>query len=295
MRLKDLVLPKTIVYENDGRISSFEVNLKTPNDDEAYNSILRYRSKIRDGLYVEISYSFSSKNLNDLISEKRSALDIFEEMRPKYKLNPIELNILDYDRKNMAEDVYIVCTDDTLPQESKLYMHSVYLTENFKVKELYGSTVKKLEINEFDKLESYTISFAFECAILSESLQNTFSKNGKVTESVLTTMNTTTQVVKNEYDDDDRLINKKFIINDKLIYEDKYRYDGCIQYCDMISDDVESHDINLLDKEKKPIICKNSMMGDKFSTEGITVFEHLSNGDIIIESINCVPDTVIEI
>lgn len=295
MRLKDLTLPGTITYDNNGSIGSFEVNLKAPNDGEIYDSILRYRSKIRDGLYVEISYSFSSKNLNELLSEKRSALDIFEEMRPKYKLNPIELNILNHERKNMSEDVYIVCTDDTIPQESKLYMHRAYLTENFKIKDLYGPTVKKLDINEFDKLQAYTISFAFESAILSESLQNRFNANGKVTESIMTTMNTCTQVIKNDYDDDDRIINKKFIINDKLIYEDKYSYDGYIKYCDMSSEDVESHDIILLNKDKEPIICKNYMIGEKFKTEGITVFEYLPNGDIIIESINCVPDTVIEI
>lgn len=300
MRLSELKgnLPFTKRYRTENGIGAFKCDLRELHEGEVYDMILRYRCFIREGLYVETSYAFSGNDLDELLSEKRSALEIFDELRIRDD-DEDEFNKKVELKKELCEDTYIACTDETLPSsEAKVLMCRNYTSDTFKVKQLYDKCVKEIKFNDFDKLESYTITlnnFGLPI-ILTETLNNEFDKNGNLIKSVLNTFNTNTEITECAYDEYNRMLFKKCILNDDLVYVDKYRYVGNLRYCDMITPDgkLESHDIALMD-DGLPIIqtsCTTSKIG---TTEGITTFEYVENGDAIIESIHIVPSEVVEL
>lgn len=300
MRLSELNgnLPFTKRYRTENGIGSFKCDLRELHDGEVYDMILRYRCFIRTGLYVETTYSFSGNDLNELLSEKRNALEIFEELRIGDNISEEEFNKLAELKKQYCEDAYIVCTDDTLPSESKLAMSRNYMTDNFKVKQLYDPFVKEIKFNDFDKLESYTITlnnFGMPI-ILTETLNNDFDENGNLIKSEMNTFNTNKEVTEFKYDECNRMILKKYILNEELVYVEKCRYDGNLRYCDMITPDgkLESHDITLMD-DGLPILQTACAISKYGTTEGITVFDYLENGDVIIDSIDIAPSEVVEL
>jgi len=299
MRLSELKgnLPFTKRYKTENGINGFKCDLRELKEGEVFDMILRYRCFIREGLYVETSYSFSGNDLNKLLSEKRNAMEIFEELHITEGLSEEEFNKIVELKKQYCEDTYIACTDDTLPSESKLMMSRNYMTDTFKMKQLYDSFVKEIKFNEFDKLESYTVSLNFGLPmIMTETLKNDFDKNGNLIRSELNTFNTNTEITECVYDEQNRLINKKYTLNDKLVYVDKYKYDNGIRYCDMITPDntLESHDIALME-DNRPILQSSYTVSKYGCTEGITAFEYLENGDVIIDSIHIVPEEVVEL
>ena len=89
---------------------------------------------------------------------------------------------------------------------------------------------------------------------------------------------------------------KKYILNDKLVYIDKYKYMDNLRYRDTITPDevLESHDIALMEDDL-PILETSHSISKHGSTEGITTFEYVGNGDVIIDSINVVPSKVVEL
>lgn len=300
MRLSELKgnLPLTKRYRSENGIGVFKCDLRELHEGEVYDMILRYRCIIRDGLYVETSYAFSGNDLDELLSEKRSALEIFDELRIRDD-DEDDFNKKVELKKELCEDIYIACTDETLPSsEAKVLMCRNYTSDTFKVKQLYDKCVKEIKFNDFDKLESYTITlnnFGLPI-ILTETLNNEFDKNGNLIKSVLNTFNTNTEITECAYDECNRMLFKKCILNDDLVYVDKYRYVGNLRYCDMITPDgkLESHDIALMD-DGLPIIQTSCTTSKISKTEGITTFEYVENGDAIIESIHIVPSEVVEL
>ena len=299
MRLSELKgnLPFTKRYRTENGIGAFKCDLRELHDGEVYDMILRYRCFIRTGLYVETAYSFSGNDLNELLSEKRNALEIFESLRISDDLTEEEFNKLVELKKQYCEDAYIVCTDDTLPSESKLAMSRNYMTDNFKVKQLYEQFVKEIKFNDFDKLESYTITlnnFGMPI-ILTETLKNYFDENGNLIRSEMNTFNTNKEVTEFKYDDN-RMLLKKYIFNDDLVYVEKYRYNGNLRYCDLITPDgkLETHDITLMD-DGLPILQTACAISKYGTTEGITTFDYLENGDVIIDSIDIAPSEVVQL
>ena len=301
MRLSELKgnLPLTKRYRTDDNgIGVFKTDLRELHEGEVYDMILRYRCIIRDGLYVETSYAFSGNDLDELLSEKRSALEIFDELRIRDD-DEDDFNKKVELKKELCEDTYIACTDETLPSsEAKVLMCRNYTSDTFKVKQLYDKSVKEIKFNDFDKLESYTITlnnFGLPI-ILTETLNNEFDENGNLIKSVLNTFNTNTEITECAYDECNRMLLKKYILNDKLIYVDKYRYVGNLRYCDMITPDgkLESHDIALMD-DGLPLIQTSCSISKYGITEGITTFDYIENGDAIIESIHIVPSEVVEL
>ena len=299
MRLSELKgnLPFTKRYKTESGIHTFKCDLRELREGEIYDMILRYRCFIRDGLYVEISYSFSGNDLNELLSEKRNVLEIFDELRITEGLSDERFNEILELKKQYCEDTYIVCTDETLPSESKLLMCRNYMTDTFKVRQLYEKIVKEIKFNDFDKLESYTISLSTGLPIIMvETLNNKFDKNGNLIRSELNTFNTNTEITECSYDECNRMTLKKYILNDKLVYVDKYKYMDNLRYRDMITPDevLESHDIALMEDDL-PILETSYSISKHGSTEGITTFEYVGNGDVIIDSINVVPSKVVEL
>lgn len=299
MRLSELKgnLPLTKRYRTENGIGVFKCDLRELHDGEVYDMLLRYRCYIRDGLYVETSYSFSGNDLDELLSEKRSALEIYDELRIRDDLTEEEFNERVELKKQICEDTYMVCTDETIPSESKLLMSRNYTSDNFRVKQLYDPFVKEIKFNNFDKLESYTISLNFGLPmIMTETLKNDFDVNGNLIKSELNTFNTNNEVTKCAYDECNRMLLKKYILNDKLVYVDKYRYDDNLRYCDMSTPDetLESHDIALMD-DGLPIIQTSRSISKYDTTEGITTFDYIDNGDVAIESIYIVPSEVVEL
>ena len=299
MRLSELKgnLPLTKRYRTENGIGVFKCDLRELHDGEVYDMLLRYRCYIRDGLYVETSYSFSGNDLDELLSEKRSALEIYDELRIRDDLTEEEFNERVELKKQVCEDTYMVCTDETIPSESKLLMSRNYTSDNFRVKQLYDPFVKEIKFNNFDKLESYTISLNFGLPmIMTETLKNDFDVNGNLIKSELNTFNTNNEVTKCAYDECNRMLLKKYILNDKLVYVDKYRYDDNLRYCDMSTPDetLESHDIALMD-DGLPIIQTSRSISKYGTTEGITTFDYIDNGDVAIESIYIVPSEVVEL
>lgn len=299
MRLSELKgnLPLTKRYRTENGIGVFKCDLRELHDGEVYDMLLRYRCYIRDGLYVETSYSFSGNDLDELLSEKRSALEIYDELRIRDDLTEEEFNERVELKKQICEDTYMVCTDETIPSESKLLMSRNYTSDNFRVKQLYDSFVKEIKFNDFDKLESYTISLNFGLPmIMTETLKNDFDVNGNLIKSELNTFNTNNEVTKCAYDECNRMLLKKYILNDKLVYVDKYRYEDNLRYCDMSTPDetLESHDIALMD-DGLPIIQTSRSISKYGTTEGITTFDYIENGDVAIESIYIVPSEVVEL
>lgn len=299
MRLSELKgnLPLTKRYRTENGIGVFKCDLRELHDGEVYDMLLRYRCYIRDGLYVETSYSFSGNDLDELLSEKRSALEIYDELRIRDDLTEEEFNERVELKKQICEDTYMVCTDETIPSESKLLMSRNYTSDNFRVKQLYDPFVKEIKFNNFDKLESYTISLNFGLPmIMTETLKNDFDVNGNLIKSELNTFNTNNEVTKCAYDECNRMLLKKYILNDKLVYVDKYRYDDNLRYCDMSTPDetLESHDIALMD-DGLPIIQTSRSISKYGTTEGITTFDYIDNGDVAIESIYIVPSEVVEL
>ena len=300
MRLSELNgnLPFTKRYRTENGINTFKGGLRELQEGEVYDMILRYRCFIRDGLYVETSYAFSGNDLNKLLSEKRSALELFEELRVVDGISDEEFNKLVELKKQYCEDVYIVCSDDTMPSESKLAMSRNYMSDNFKVAQLYETFVKGIKFNEFNKLESYTISlpnFGMPI-ILTETLNNDFDDNGNLIRSEMNTFNTNNEITECAYDEYNRMILKKYILNDELIYVEKYKYDGDLRYCDLITPDgkLETHDIALMD-DGLPILQTSSAISKYGTTEGITTFDYLESGDVIIDSITITPSEVVEL
>ena len=300
MRLSELKgnLPFTKRYRTENGINAFKCGLRELQEGEVYDMIIRYRCFIRDGLYVETSYSFSGNDLNELLSEKRSALELFEELRIVDGISDEEFNKLVELKKQYCEDVYIVCTDDTMPSESKLAMSRNYMSDNFRVRQLYEHFVNEIKFNDFNKLESYTITlnnFGMPI-IMREILNNEFDEHGNLIRSEMNTFNTNKEVTECAYDEYNRMILKKYILNDELIYVDKYRYDGNLRYCDMITPDgkLESHDIALMD-DGMPILQTSCSISKYGTTEGITTFDYLENGDAMIDSITIVPSEVVEL
>lgn len=301
MRLSELKgnLPLIKRYRTDDNgIGVFKCDLRELHEGEVYDMILRYRCHIREGLYVETSYAFSGDNIDELLSEKRNALEIFEELRiSEDGLSDEEFNEIIELKKQYCEDNYIVCTDETLPSESKLLMSKNYMGDNFKVKQMYDTFVKEIKFNELDKLESYTISLNFGLPIImTETLNNDFDKNGNLIRSELNTFNTNTEITECKYDEFNRLMLKKYIFNDELVYVDKYKYIGNLRYCDMTMPDgkLESHEVRLLE-DGLPIIETTHSISKYGSTEGITTYDYIDNGDVIIDSISIVPSEVVEL
>lgn len=300
MRLSELKgnLPFIKRYiSDDNGIGVFKCDLRELHEGEVYDMILRYRCFIREGLYVETSYSFSGNNLDELLSEKRNALEIYDELRIRDDLTEEEFNEKVELKKQMCEDTYMVCTDETIPSESKLLMSKNYTSENFRVKQLYDPFVKDIRFNDFDKLESYTISLNFGLPIImTETLKNDFDKNGNLIKSELNTFNTNNEITQCAYDESNRITLKKYILNDELVYVDKYRYEGNLRYCDMITPDgkLESHDITLMD-DGLPLMQTTCSISKYGTTEGIVTFDYIENGDAIIESIVIVPSEVVEL
>mgnify|MGYP007039776734 CR=1 FL=1 len=300
MRLSELKgnLPFTKRYRTENGINAFKCGLRELQEGEVYDMIIRYRCFIRDGLYVETSYSFSGNDLNELLSEKRNALELFEELRIVDGISDEEFNKLVEMKKQYCEDVYIVCTDDTMPSESKLAMSRNYMSDNFRVRQLYEHFVNEIKFNDFNKLQSYTITlnnFGMPI-IMREILNNEFDENGNLIRSEMNTFNTNKEVTECAYDEYNRMILKKYILNDELIYVDKYRYDGNLRYCDMITPDgkLETHDIALMD-DGLPILQTSSAISKYGTTEGITTFDYLENGDVMIDSITITPSEVVEL
>lgn len=300
MRLSELNgnLPYTKRYRTENGIGGFKCELRELQKGEVYDMIVRYRCLIREGLYVETSYSFSGNDLNELLSEKRNALELFEELRVVDGISDEEFNKLVELKKQYCEDVCIVCTDDTMPSESKLAMSRNYMSDNFRVRQLYETFVKEIKFNKFDKLKSYTISLAnFGMPIiLTETLNNDFDKNGNLIRSEMNTFNTNKEVTECAYDDCNRMILKKYILNDELIYIEKYIYNGNLRHCHLITPDgkLETHDIALMD-DGLPILQTSSAISKYGTTEGITTFDYLENGDVIIDSITITPSEVVEL
>lgn len=300
MRLSELKgkLPFTKRYRTENGIGSFKCGLRELQEGEVYDMILRYRCIIRKGLYIETSYAFSGNDLNELLSEKRNALEIFEELRIVDGISDEEFNKIVELKKQYCEDIHIVCTDDTIPSESKLAMSRNYMSDNFKVAQLYETFVKGIKFNEFDKLESYTITLAnFGMPIiLTETLNNDFDKNGNLIRSEMNTFNTNNEITECAYDEYNRMLFKKYVFNDELIYVEKYKYDGNLRYCDMMTPDgkLETHDIVLMD-DGLPILQTSCSISKHGTTEGITTFDYLENGDVMIDSITITPSEVVEL
>lgn len=299
MRLSELKenLPFTKRYRTENGINVFKCNLRELKENEAYDMALRYRHFIRDGLYLEIAYSFSGNDLNELLSEKRNASEIFDELRITEGISKEEFDRKVELKKQLSEDTYIVCTDNTLPSESKLLMADNYMTDNFKVRQLYDAFVKDIKFNEFDKLKSYRLSLSFDMpSIMVETLNNEFDDHGNLIKSVLNIFNTNTEITKCGYDKYGRIQCKKYILNDELIYIDNYRYKGNLRYRDMIMPDgeIEKHDITLME-DGYPLIQTSSSISSKYgSIEGIMTFDYVDD-DVILESIHIVPSNFVEL
>ena len=254
MRLVDLKDGK-ITYKGE------EFKLKELEDSEIYEIKSEYKEHIREELYKSYSRFDSGYDLNVLIKERRTALELLDD-------------------ENTFIDIEIKSEDKTLPSVSELLESHEFVYEGKDIKFL-ADEVSYLN----GKLESYKIrNDNFEA---NESLKNTFDREGRLIRSSLNDGETEKIYA---YDDEGRLKQIKSYFDDEFIYKVDYEYkDNNIRegVVEMNGDVILYRDCMNEDGKIELTIGIDVAMGTIFA---IDLYEYLDNKDVIIDSIYVIPE-----
>lgn len=227
--------------------------------------------KLEEGEIYEISTNFLEKIREDLY------------YKYMYSMNSKDKNVnLDVNRDTLIH-ISVECMDDCIPYNSILLTSPCFIMGGFE--DIYfdkSLKIKNLIFNKFGKLKEYSIN----ASLLNETLINKFDDRGNLIEQFLDGFNE-----KRKYDSKDRVILKDYYLYDKLLYSENFEYLNDSNLNAKVTTDgpnIQTICYKYYTIDNKPLLIVNE------DNSYIETYEYDKNGNIFIDSIDIVPEEIVE-